>query len=228
MSSPKRIHVLQHVPFEGPGKIADWAAEQGHDITVTHLYLEEALPLPAEVDFLVIMGVHDKARHPWLEREHCFIQDFLRLERPALGVCLGAQLLAQSLGAKVCRNSDTEIGWWPVFRTPDLPIPWPEEMEPLHWHADTFSLPEGATQLCFSKACGQQAFIWDNRVIGLQFHLEMTRQGLSDLITHARGELVDSPWIQTEETLLAAPEESFERCHRMLNLLLEILCPKAD
>ena len=202
-----RLHYLQHVPYEGLGIIENWAVEQGAQITSTQLYLNHDFPPVEEIDLLVIMGgpmgVYDEADYPWLSLEKRFIK--AALEQPSirmLGICLGAQLIAECLGAAVSKNAEREIGWFPVFSTSaavqtGLTGCFPEKIEVFHWHSDTFSLPEGALQLARSEACENQAFILKDRVLGLQFHPEMTSQGIKDLILEFGTGLKEGAFVQS-------------------------------
>lgn len=117
------INCLQHVPFEGPFSIADWAAAHGHSLRVTPLYDGVAPPEPADFDWLVIMGgpmgVGDEVYYPWLAAEKDLICRGIALGKTLVGVCLGAQLLAEALGARVYRHREQEIGWMPIVLTPD-------------------------------------------------------------------------------------------------------------
>ena len=144
------VHSLEHQSYEGPGRIADWAAARGHALTRTALYAG-GLPPPLEsFDLLVVMGgsmsIHEHRDHPWLAAEKRFLGEVIAAGKPVLGICLGAQLLADALGGKVFQNAEKEIGWWPV-RVCDRRAPFaafPEELTVMHWHGDTFSLPPGA------------------------------------------------------------------------------------
>ena len=118
-----RIAVLQHVGFEGPGAIADWAASRRHDLTAVRLDRGDRLPSPESLDALVVMGgpmgVADEGRFPWLRAEKHLLATVIAAEgRPVLGVCLGAQLIADVLGAPVTRNPQREIGWLPIRWAP--------------------------------------------------------------------------------------------------------------
>lgn len=177
-----RIHSLQHMGCEGLGRIADWAAERGHPVTTTHLYRGEPLPDDTAFDWLVIMGgpmnIYEYRNHPWLTAEKPFIRRAIDSGKVVLGVCLGAQLIADVLGAKIHQNPTFEIGWFPLrFSAARQAIPalrdFPDELTVLHWHGDTFQLPPGAVHLATSEGCHQQAFAFGNRVLGLQFHIEM-------------------------------------------------------
>ncbi len=211
--------------------IEEWAAARGHQMNATRLYHHDALPLPAEVRMLVIMGgpmnALDDARHPWLALERAFIADVIRAGRPVLGVCLGAQLISAALGGTISPAPQREIGWWPVFRAAEAAIPWPEEVEVFHWHGDTFTLPDGAEHLCRSAACPQQGYILRGRVIGLQFHLEMRPADIAALSQHCGSEIVDGPWIQTAAQLSRPNPERQERLRRLLDMMLDALASQA-
>jgi GMP synthase-like glutamine amidotransferase len=102
-----------------------------------------------------------------------------------LGVCLGAQLAAEALGAKVYPNPEREIGWFPVQRTPvtcPVLLDMPPSIMAFHWHGDTFDLPPGALHLAYSEACANQAFIWRNQVLGLQFHIELSASDVESVL----------------------------------------------
>jgi GMP synthase (glutamine-hydrolysing) len=141
-------------------------------------------PLPvslAEHDGIVVMGgsmgVYESDRFPFLLREIELLRDALARARPALGVCLGSQLLAAAGGGRVFPGGRPEVGWHPVERVADDPwlAGWPRRFEPLHWHADTFDLPPGATLLASSAAYPHQAFRLGSG-LGLQFHVEATEE----------------------------------------------------
>lgn len=229
-----RVHTLQHVPFEGPGSIGPWLDARGARVATARLYAEPtpSLPDPDELDWLVVMGgpmsANDEAEHPWLAAEKRFIRETIQAGRVVLGICLGAQLVAAALGARVFRNDEPEIGWFPVEpaegaeASPFAPL-LARPREVLHWHGDTFELPEGAVHLARSAACANQAFSWGDRVLGLQFHLEMTPEGAAALADHCAGELVPGhPWVQSREQILARPER-FAQAHAAMAEVLEQL-----
>jgi GMP synthase-like glutamine amidotransferase len=176
--------VLQHVPHEGPGALAPAIRDTGADVQVVRIDGGERVPSPEAVGAmagLVVlggpMGVHDDL--PWLEAERALLRAMVEEGRPVLGVCLGAQQLAAALGADVVTGPEPECGVGevhltaaavsdPVFGAAPTPLPC------VHWHGDTFSLPEGAVRLAGNDAYENQAFRVGACAYGLQFHVEVT------------------------------------------------------
>ena len=121
-----RMAVLQHVEFEGPAAVADWAAARGFPLRVFHLYRDAALPSLADFNMLTVMGgpmsANDEARLAWLGPEIALVRDAIAADNTVLGICLGAQIIAKALGARVYRGSAKEIGWFPVQRTGSHPL----------------------------------------------------------------------------------------------------------
>jgi GMP synthase (glutamine-hydrolysing) len=205
-----KVFSLEHVPFESPARIADWIHERGHTLHRVRLYDADPLPALEELDLLVVMGgpmsVHDEPAYPWLAAEKRLIERAIRAGRPVLGICLGAQLIADVLGARVYRNRHREIGWHPVFRTPDssrspvfgdLPV-W---FTAFHWHGETFDIPAGALRLAHTEATPNQAFEYGT-AWGLQFHLEATQDSIELLIGGAGDEIGDGPYEQSTFEML--------------------------
>lgn len=226
-----RIHCLQHVAFEGLACIGRWAGSRGHSVTGTALYAGEALPEISTFDCLIIMGgpmsVGDDSLYSWLTPEKRFIEQAVRSEKQVLGICLGAQLLARVLGARVSRNEEKEIGWHPVFKTRDAGASsvgriFPRIFHAFHWHGDTFDLPFGAVHLTRSEACRNQAFAYGENVIGLQFHLESTRESIDLLIENCGNELVPAPYIQAEKEI-RLQSERIESSNAIMKSLLEYI-----
>lgn len=203
-----RIHYLQHVPFEDLGCIEEWVFLNGHQLSCTRFYESTMLPDTASFDWLIIMGgpmgVYDVEAYPWLENEKLFIQQAIEQNKTVLGICLGAQLIASCLGAKVYKNKMKEIGWFPIktSNTANSYFTNNTVYTVFHWHGDTFDLPTNATRLATSEACVNQAFVYNTNVIGLQFHLEVTEKSIKKMIDFEKDELlVKEQYIQTENEI---------------------------
>lgn len=224
-----RTKVLQHVPYEGLGSMRRYLERRGADIEFVHLWRGDPLPALSECDLLIAMGgpmsVTDFDQHDWLRAETDFIAEAIQTDKPVLGVCLGAQLIAQAMGARVDRNRQEEIGWFEVqgMQAPGC-FGFPSSFPAFHWHGDTYALPPGAVQLARSAACEQQAFQLGRRVIGLQFHLETTHQTMNGLIERLGGDLQPGPTVQSAERMRAEPAESFHAIHELMGELLDYLC----
>lgn len=210
-----KLHYLQHVPFEGPASIEEWAKAKGWSLSPTRLFAGEPPPNIDGFDWLIIMGgpmnVDDEEKYPWLAQEKRLIERAIKAEKVVLGICLGAQLIATVLGAKVFPNRYKEIGWFPINLTPDaLRSPLldflPQRLTAFHWHGDTFDLPQGARRLAESEGCANQAFLYGDRVLALQCHLESTKASVQELIAHCGHELVTGRYIQTAESMLGQDE----------------------
>ncbi len=223
-----KIHFLQHVPFEGLGCIENWIQHNHHSVKSTRFYAGDPLPFLADVDFLIVMGgpmgIYDYEDYPWLKVEKEFISAIIEAGKPVLGICLGAQLIADCLGSKVYPGKQKEIGWFPISKTEQahhskLMDALPDSMEVFHWHGDTFDIPQGATHLLRSAACENQAFSVDDQLVGLQFHLEMTPHGAADLCEHGADELVDGPTIQSADEILSNERRYIQTNQMMFDLL---------
>lgn len=224
-----KVHVLQHVPFEGLGSIGPWLAARGAEISHTRFFDSPGLPSLNGVDLVVAMGgpmsVNDEAELPWLKSEKRFVAEAIQAGKAVLGICLGAQLIANALGARVYPGSHKEIGWHLIESTSTHSdcFQFPETAKVFHWHGETFDLPPGATRLARSAGCENQAFQVGARVVGLQFHLETTRESAESLIAHCREELVEEHFIQTEEELLKAPADAYAAINTLMAELLAYL-----
>lgn len=206
-----RVHVFQHVPFEGLGALEPWLAARGATITWTRFFADAAIPDCDAYDWLIAMGgpmsVNDEAALPWLRDEKRAIATAIDAGKTVLGVCLGAQLVASACGARVFANREREIGWWPIERVAGAeahPIgrAFPERTEVFHWHGETFELPPGAVHLVRSEGCEAQAFALGDRVAALQFHLETTRESARALIEHCPEDLKPGRYVQSADEIL--------------------------
>jgi GMP synthase-like glutamine amidotransferase len=225
-----KIHWFQHAPFEGLGAIEGWLLARGHSLSCTRFHAGEAPPANAKgFDWLIVMGgamnVYQYRDYPWLLPEKCLISKALAADKRVLGICLGAQLIADSLDAKVYQNGEREIGWFPVRSVPDgaaSPFRFPTETKVFHWHGDTFSLPPGSTWLAKSAGCAHQAFAAGSRVLGLQFHLEMTHAEVSSISKADEDKLTPGRFVQTKTKMIAHAKDNRAAAallHRFLGIL---------
>lgn len=215
-----KIHTLQHVPFEGPANFAQWFSSRGHVMASTLLYERTAaLPGLESFDFLLIMGgpmsVNDEAEFPWLVDEKRFVEKAVNAGKIVVGVCLGAQLIANVLGSRVYRNREKEIGWFPVRLTEEGLRSrsfkgFTRDFMAFHWHGETFDIPAGAVRLAESGVCMNQAFEYEGRVVGLQFHLETNESSAGKLIENCGDEIQPSPFIQNAGEMMGKRERFVE------------------
>ena len=177
------IHYLQHESFEGLGNMESYFLKKNYHLSSTHLYINQKLPSVDEFDWLIIMGgpmsIHDEKNYPWLIEEKLFIQKAIEAGKKVLGICLGSQLIANVLGAKVEKNPIVEIGWFTVELTNEAEQTTfgkvlPRTQMVFHWHNENFQIPEGGTKLFKSEACHNQGYIIDNTIFAFQFHPEAT------------------------------------------------------
>ena len=224
------IQVFQHVSFEGLGYIEHYLNQAQHQISYSKFFASPCLPSLEHIDALLIMGgpmsVHDHAEYPWLRDEIEFIRRFAATGKPMLGICLGAQLIANALAADVYANPEKEIGWHPISTSKhgkDQVFQFPSCIEVFHWHGETFSLPQGAICLAHSQGCAQQAFQLGRHIIGLQFHLEATQQTAKALVSHCQAELVKGRYIQSADEIMAAAPERYMAINQLMSEVLDYL-----
>lgn len=202
----KRIHIFQHVPFENSGCIVDWINKKRYSMTETRFFKGDTIPCIEDIDWLIVMGgpmgVYDTEDHPWLIEEKKFIRQAIDSGKVVLGICLGSQLIAEVLGGRVYKNAEREIGWFPVKKTitgNDEPLfnIFNETEIVFHWHGDTFDIPEGSIHTLSSTACRNQCFVYGEKVLGLQFHLEVTEELLISMMESGEEEIIPAPYIQS-------------------------------
>jgi len=229
-----KITVLQHLASEGPGRVAEWAKREAYPIETVRLYEGNALPDPESVEAVVLMGgsmnLDETEAYPWLTNEILWLQSVLQREEvPVLGICLGAQLIAAAAGAAVFPNPEPEVGWktvdfdWsvaPELMTAGLPKCLPV----LHWHGQTFDLPNGARRLATNRTTLNQGFVMRERaaapVVGLQFHLEVDATILR-LWFNAIGESgFSGPEVDSRETVLGMTEDCADATRPLIDRLM--------
>lgn len=225
-----KILSISHASFERLGHIETWAHKKNHIIRKVNPYRGETLPKVNDFDFIIIMGGPQSMLRmkdaPYLADEIEFIKQALKLNKPILGVCLGAQLIAEALGAKTERSPHQEVGMYlielldaakddPVFQQ------FPHKFEVMHWHYDMPGLPEGAVLLAKSEGCPHQAFRYGDRVYGLQFHFEMTENLLNVMVENYIADLIQkSEYIRPVREIL---ETDCSEINLKLESILEYL-----
>lgn len=234
MDKKLNIHYFQHVPFEKPAYIEKWAIQKNHNFTGTHFYKHDKLPKVNELDWLVIMGgpmnIYEEDKFSWLAEEKRFIKKAIDKNKIVLGICLGSQLIADVLGSKVFKNNYKEIGWFPVHLSEEAKENQlfnflPDEFNAFHWHGETYNIPDGAIHIAESRACKNQAFICRDRVIGLQFHFEMTTAAINEIINECKNDLKKDKFVKTEDEIrnkMNNIKNANKLMHELLNRLEKI------
>lgn len=222
-----KIAVLQHAAYEGPGEIAVWAEQHGHSVATHHLYRGDTLPALEDFDLLVIMGgemnIYQYRQWPWLKPETEFIKAAIKADKPAIGICLGAQFLADAYGARVVQNPVHELGWHPINWTAEARAAYPAlpaSSSVLHWHGDTYGLPEDAQRLADSEGCPEQGFLIEGKCLALQFHMEVDPD-LVNLYVQSQGEWPSGKFVQKPEQILAEAAANCARNRALLHGMLD-------
>ncbi|WP_138503757.1 type 1 glutamine amidotransferase [Nostoc sp. PA-18-2419] len=224
-----KIHYLQHVPFEGLASIEQWVRKKNYILSVTKFYNNDILPSVDDLDWLIVMGgpmnIYEDDKYPWLSLEKHFIAEAINKNKTVIGICLGSQLIADVLGSKVYQGQEKEIGWYPIKMTTEAQkssifASLPASFTVFHWHGDTFDLPPYAVPLAYSEACTNQAFIYGDRVLGLQFHLESTKDSVRQIIENCGSELVIGKYIQKPEEMLAQ-NDNFSNINTLMSKILD-------
>ncbi|GAF05092.1 type 1 glutamine amidotransferase [Saccharicrinis fermentans] len=191
------IHWIQHVPFEGLGNIKEWASTNNHSLSCTQQFNNDTLPKLNEFDLLIVMGgpmgVYDTKDYHWLTEELTLIKSAIEADKAVLGICLGSQLIAASLGAHVYPGDTKEIGWFQIQTNHHHSPLCFENTSPtvFHWHGDTFDLPQDARLLASTPEVVNQAFMIRNKTVALQFHLEQTPETIQEMVNNGAHELME-------------------------------------
>lgn len=225
------IHYIQHEKFEDLGCIRTWLQASTHTISHTHIYENELLPKAEGIDFLIIlggsMGANDDAIFAWMTPEKILIKNCIEQNKKVLGICLGAQLVASVLGAKVYPNAHKEIGWFDINLTENAKKSVifsniPENFTTMHWHGDTFDLPQNATLIASSQATQNQAFTYNHEyIVGLQFHPEMTQEAINGMFDET-GQLQTDVYVQSNVEI-ASKYHLCEQNNEYMNKILKNL-----
>ncbi len=246
MQPSLRVHYFQHIAHEGYGSPEAHLKQKGAQFSRTEFFnvpkgqgvqhLASPLPKHDDVDLLIIMGgvmsVNDESIYPWLKQEKEWIRQFIALNKPVIGLCLGSQLIASALGASVTKNKYEEIGWWSVFKVDGAAqhdatkqiFDFPDDVLALSWHNDTFELPENAVLLAGSAACPHQAYQYKHNVIAFQFHPEITPTNLA-LFLEEKPDMTnkDGTYIQSFDELTHTSPDTFKPANDLLNRSIDFV-----
>ena len=227
------ILVFQHHPLEGLGTIKHWLESQKASITYHKFFEDQSIPNINDYDGLIIMGgpmsVNDEDEHPWITDAVKTIKRAIDGNKKVLGICLGAQLIAKSLGAIVKPNQHKEIGLHPIspVNTSNTDVfSFPNPLNVIHWHSQTFDIPLNATHIAQSEACTNQGFQMGKNVIGLQFHLELDKDSLKSLVEEFKDQLIQDQYVHNEGRINSITNEEFEIMQKSLVYLLNYLFNK--
>lgn len=225
-----RAVCLQHVPFEGPGAFATALTERGVNLA-RHLVPQDGLPKDAG-DLLIVMGGPMSVNDPdsWIAEETEFIRSAILTGKPVIGVCLGSQFMAKSLGATVRPGKALEIGMTPVTLTAEAkqdPVfrTLPESFNVFEWHGEVFDLPKDCVPLAGSDIAPLQAFRYATRAYGLLFHVEMEESGIESLCRECAPDLTNAQL--TTEQVKSAALPHLPPLHQIANRLIgHLLSPQ--
>ncbi|MCP0887786.1 type 1 glutamine amidotransferase [Ligilactobacillus sp. WILCCON 0076] len=225
-----RINVIQHAPNEGPGAIADWAHDHGHQMYVYHpVFFDGNLPTAAETDLLVLLGgpmsVNDK--DTWILQERALIANMLDLHKPVFGVCFGLQQIAQTIGGEVSAGPK-EAGWGMVERQSNIISDIPVALTVFHWHAEQCHFPayisRDITTLFSSEYTANQGVLIGDNVIGLQFHCETLTDNVREIVINDGKYIKNSEIHQYADEIMAYPIPATNK--KILYRLLDFITNK--
>ncbi|MBP7880671.1 MAG: glutamine amidotransferase [Acinetobacter sp.] len=228
-SLPKTIYAIQHLAFEDLGSLEDTFYQLGFRVRYFEAGVDDLSPALNYEGLTIVLGgpigVYETEDYPFLVDEIAGLKQRLAANKPTIGICLGAQLIAHALGAKVYAGHQKEIGWGLLeIKAAELNILSPlKDTHVLHWHGDTFDLPENATLLASSDIYPNQAFSIGNNILALQFHLEIAEQSFEKwLIGHTceiRHAGLSIPQLRQDNLCYAAQSE--QQAHKIIQNFIE-------
>ncbi|UQS82807.1 type 1 glutamine amidotransferase [Bombilactobacillus folatiphilus] len=208
-----RMNILQHTPNEGPGTILDWAQSRDNEVFIYHPAQFQILPKASETDFLVILGgpMSPNDQLSWIQQERFLIQELLNQNKPIFGVCFGAQQISKTLGYAVVKAPIKEVGWGNVVLQSQAIPKLPTKLDVLHWHEETFVMPQQAKLLFSNQYLANQGFLLGHHVAGLQFHLEPKLLNVREMAINDQQYVQNSIFQQSVTEILEHPVPSVNR-----------------
>lgn len=208
-----KVQIIKHIDIEGPGTIGEFLRDDGISYNVIDVFKGEPLPdTLSDTSAVIVLGgpmnVYEEDKHPFLKQENEYLKEVIESGFPALGFCLGAQLIAKAKGALVKQNPQKEIGWFNVSLTDDgandpLFQGFQGVFDVFQWHGDTFDIPDGAVKLAESELCPNQAYRLGNNIYGLQFHVEVTDEMIYQWLDAYRDEVNSLKGIVDPDRIIA-------------------------
>ena len=218
-------YIFQHADFEGPGAILSYLESREHHVHLVKLYAGDPVPSSLDVDFAVLMGgsmsALEEDKYPYMVEEKQLCRELFAAEKPVLGICLGAQILANAFFAPIRQNPEKEIGFYPVTFENGFTV------NAFHWHGETFDIPEYAESIAYSEACRNQGFKI-GRSLGLQFHLETTAASLNSLLENCAAEheqalSAKAKFVQSKAQILETAKTALPELNATLTGLLDAM-----
>lgn len=206
------IHCYQHTKYEGPSIIQKWADLNGHNLNKTNFRINDSIPNTDLFDVLIVLGgpmsINDESKYPWLKNEKKSIDRCLNEGKKVIGICLGAQLLANVLGSEIYRCETPEIGWHKIYfsenkQNYEFLNFFPQYLITFHWHSETFDLPKSCSQIAYSDACENQIFTYGDIAIGFQCHLEQNEYSIGRMLEKSALTIQKDKYVNSNEEILA-------------------------
>ncbi len=222
-----QCHFVQHCDFETPGSLTTWALEHQFEVEIYHPYRGDNLPQVKPYEPVIFLGGPQSAtqyqQYDYLENEVSFIRELIKLKQPLVGICLGAQLIGESLGGKTVRSPEKEVGIFPITLTKEAQthpyfVNLDTKIPVMHWHNDMPGLTPNARVLATSEGCPRQIVEFAPHILGFQCHFEAKDEWLALLLKHARCDLAPSRFTQSSEDMR---KSSFEHMNHFLHTVLD-------
>jgi len=231
-----RILVIQHSAADSLASAESLLHALGHELVQVRIDRQQPIPVSVECDAMILLGgpypLTTPHRPVWMGEEQQLVRKYIERDRRILGICLGAQILASALGASVQRNEQPELGWHEVRRmSRESSLAnhgLPDQMTVFHWHRDTFEIPPGAHRLFESTGCRNQAFCLEDRIFGLQFHLEADARTIRTFLAVSSHRELEGTRVQTEDQIMAGIPKYLPQQINHLTTFLSLLLPQQE